>query len=526
MTGGKIQATGTRQAIYNGGRLEISGTSHLSAVTSQRAPLHNLATGTSIITGGTITSTGYYGIENLGSLTIGEKDGTVVNTPVIKGETYGVYTTPTFLYYDGFIEGKTDAVNNENLIDDIESGTEILHAMDGSYKKISLGLKITITFNANGGNVNEASREIGRGNQIGSLPVPYRVGYDFDGWYTEANGGTEVLSTTVFNNDDEIFAHWIEALIYVAEIDGTQYETLQDAVDAVDRDNVKKVINILKNVENESITILSNKNIELDIGSHTITATSGTMFDNYGTLAIKNGTILRNGSNDQNRVIQNRNTGTLIISGGDIKSNVYQVIRNYGTATITGGKIWATTNVDQGIINNENGGRLTISGGQVIGTLRQAIYNDGGTLTITGNVSLTNGSGVTTNRACVQNHRGTTTISGGTITSPATNYPAVLNETTMTITGGNIKSTAQNGVNNTGTLTIGQKDGNINTSSPSISGIINGLNNTGTFKFYDGTIRGITNSINGNVSEIEDNSTRVDDTELFEGTTYQRTYLQ
>ena len=527
MSGGRIIATGLRQAIYNAGVVNISGDAYLSATTSERAPLQNLLGGTATITGGTILSTGFYGIENLGTLTIGNKDGTVnASSPLIKGETYGIYTTPTFDFYDGSIEGKTDAVNDESLIDDIETGTEILHAMDGSYKKISLGLKIIITFNPNQGTVNEPSREISRGTAIGPLPTPIRSGYDFVGWFTAASGGTEVLATTTFNNNDEIFAHWEEHHNYVAQIGSTKYEALQDAVDDVATDNNKVVITVLADIDNENIIVRSNQNIEFDIGSYTLSNTEGTIIDNYGTIEIKNGKIIRNGTNDQNRVIQNRSGGHITISGGEIKSINFQVIRNYGTMTITGGKIWGTTAVDQGIINNENGSTLTISGGQVIGTKRQAIYNDGGTLTITGTVSLTNGSGITANRACVQNHRGTTTISGGTITSPATSYPAVLNESTMTIVGGTITSNSQNGVNNTSSLTIGIKDGNIDSSSPTIMGYTYGVNNTSTFKFYDGTIKGISNSINGSIAEMEDNSTRVDDTETISGNTYHITYLQ
>ncbi len=527
MTGGRVVATGIRQAIYNGGIVNISGNAYLSAVTAERAPLQNLITGTANITGGTIISTGYYGIENLGTLTIGTKDGAVnSSSPLIKGETYGVYTTPDFDFYDGIIEGKTDAVNDEQLIDDIETGTEILHARDGAYKKISLGLKITITFNANGGSVSEVSREISRGTAIGALPTPTRTGFIFLGWFTAQSGGAEVTANTVYNNDDEIFAHWEEYYHYAAKINNTKYELLQDAVNAVSNDNVKVTITILDNITDENIVVAAGKNIELDIGSYTISNTSGMIIDNYGTVEIKNGKILRNGTNDQSRVIQNERTGRLIISGGDIKSNVYQVIRNYGTATITGGKIWATTNVDQGLVNNEDGATLTVTGGQIIATKRQAIYNDGGTLTISGNPSFTNGSGIAANRACVQNHRGTTTISGGTFTSPATAYSAVFNEATMTITGGTIKSTGQNGVNNTATLVVGVKDGTINASSPSITGVGYGLNNTSSFKYYDGTIRGVTNSINGSVDEIEDSSTRIDGTEDIEGVTYQSTHLE
>ena len=524
MSGGRILATGSKQAIYNGGYVELSGSAYLSATSNQRAPLHNLANSTAVILGGTITSTRFYAIENLGSLTIGEKDGSVdKTTPLIKGETYGVNTTLGFNFYDGAIEGKTDAVNDETLISDIETSTEIIHTVDGSYKKIILGVKVNITFDPNGGNVSELSRQIDKGDVIGPLPTPIWANHNFDGWFTL--GGTQVTENTTINEDTDLIAHWTEVL-YAATINDTGYATLQAAINDVPTNNTKVVVKMLKNISDENILVAANKNIEFDFQNYTLSTTSGIVIDNRGTIEINNGHIIRNGTNDGNRVIVNRSSGTINISGGEIKSNPHQAIQNYGTVNITGGKIWLSTSADQGAINNENNSRMTISGGQILGTLRQAVYNDGGTLTITGNASLSNGNGVSTNRACVQNVRGTVTISGGTISSPATAYPAVLNNSTMTITGGTITSTQFNGINNGGTLVIGVKDGNISTSSVTVVGRKIGVNNTNSFKFYDGTIKGVDSSINGTIAEIETNSTRVDGTEVIDGLTYNTTHLE
>ncbi len=43
------------------------------------------------------------------------------------------------------------------------------------------------------------------------LPTPTRDGYTFKGWYTEAEGGTQVTNSTTFtarNNDTTLYAHW------------------------------------------------------------------------------------------------------------------------------------------------------------------------------------------------------------------------------------------------------------------------------------------------------------------------------
>lgn len=528
MSGGKIMTTGTKQAIYNnGGLVEISGNAYLSSTSDQRAVITNLTGGRVTITGGTIKSTGFSGIDNSGNLTIGVKDGNISKTtPSIQGLTYGVNATTSFNYYDGVIKGQTNAINNESLVSDKETGTYLLHSMENSYKKVVLGVPVIVTFNPNGGTVTEGTREVDIGSEIGILPIPTRNGFDFMGWFTDPDYGTEVLSDTIINSAITLYAHWEVSHVYVANVNGTDYEVLQDAVNTVPTNNTKVVITILHDIDNENIVVRNNQKIEFDIGSYTISNTSGIIIDNSGTIEIKNGKLIRNGANDQKRVIYNRSSGNVTISGGEIKSNAHQAIQNYGTLNITGGKIWVATSVDQGVINNENNGILNVSGGEIVGTKRQAIYNDGGTLTISGNPTLSNGYSATANRACVQNHRGTTTISGGTITSPSTSYPAVLNESTMTITGGTITSSAQNGVNNTSNLTIGVKDGNINTSAPTIRGTTYGVKNTSTFKYYDGTIKGVSASINGTVTEIEDNSTRVDGTEVIDNVTYQTAHLE
>lgn len=67
---------------------------------------------------------------------------------------------------------------------------------------------VTITFNANGGTVDEPSRTVPYGRQIQRLPLPVRPGQAFDGWFTAATGGTEVTKTTIATVSIEVFARW------------------------------------------------------------------------------------------------------------------------------------------------------------------------------------------------------------------------------------------------------------------------------------------------------------------------------
>jgi len=55
----------------------------------------------------------------------------------------------------------------------------------------------TVTFEVGGG-VNPPTRDVIYGEPYGSLPIPFRTGYTFDGWYTAPDGtGTQVTSITI-----------------------------------------------------------------------------------------------------------------------------------------------------------------------------------------------------------------------------------------------------------------------------------------------------------------------------------------
>ena len=66
----------------------------------------------------------------------------------------------------------------------------------------------TVIFNANGGTVGESSRTVDHDNAIGTLPTPTRSGYRFDGWFTDANGGTQISAEEIITEYKFFFAHW------------------------------------------------------------------------------------------------------------------------------------------------------------------------------------------------------------------------------------------------------------------------------------------------------------------------------
>ena len=459
MSGGRIETTGNRQAIYNdGGTLRISGDAYLSSTSNQRACVHNLNGGTVTIAGGTIISTGQNGVENAGTMIIGTEGGGVSTTsPVIRGNTYGIKATNSFDFYDGRISGKTLAIDNDNKVSNIESNYVLFHKVESisgaNYKSVYLTHEpYIVTLNAMGGTVDPSTIQVEPGNPVGMLPTPTRLGFVFDGWYDDEIDGNEVDANTIVSGSTYFYAHWIDESTYmVARIGNTEYRTIEAALDAVPN-NTQTTVTVIRNLTT-NITIDAKKNVILDLTGVTLT-------------------------NDTH----------------------YSVITNNGTLTIINGTI-NTDSVDAAAVNNEKGGTMIINGSTITATgLRQAVYNDKSTLTITGNAHLTSSA---PERGTVQNQ----------------------SKSTMTITGGTIISTSQQAVKNEGTLTIGTKDGSISVTTPDMRGATYGVTSTGTFKYYDGVIKGITDSISGTISEIETNASRVNTTEVIEGNNYHKTYL-
>lgn len=64
----------------------------------------------------------------------------------------------------------------------------------------------TVTWNANGGAASESSRQVQKGQPVGTLPTWSRSGYTFNGWYTAASGGSKISASTVINNNVTYYA--------------------------------------------------------------------------------------------------------------------------------------------------------------------------------------------------------------------------------------------------------------------------------------------------------------------------------
>lgn len=70
---------------------------------------------------------------------------------------------------------------------------------------------LTVTFDANGGNVKTSSKTVTSGSTYGSLPTPTRDYYVFKGWYTSVSGGAKKTASNIVRTtkDQTLYAHWV-----------------------------------------------------------------------------------------------------------------------------------------------------------------------------------------------------------------------------------------------------------------------------------------------------------------------------
>lgn len=67
-----------------------------------------------------------------------------------------------------------------------------------------------VTFDANGGSVDQTSKIVYMGQKYGALPAPSLQYFAFKGWYTAPTGGIQITADTVVNTkvNHTLYAHW------------------------------------------------------------------------------------------------------------------------------------------------------------------------------------------------------------------------------------------------------------------------------------------------------------------------------
>lgn len=133
--------------------------------------------------------------------------GTVDRTSasVFYGQKYGELPVPARENYT-FLGWFTAAEGGNKVTSDISVNSLLNHTLYAQWSPN----KFVLNYNANGGNVSPANKELTYGDSYGSLPTPQRDYHNFVGWYTAAEGGTRVSESTTPSSasDVTIYAHW------------------------------------------------------------------------------------------------------------------------------------------------------------------------------------------------------------------------------------------------------------------------------------------------------------------------------
>ena len=134
-------------------------------------------------------------------------DVSTTNKTVYYGQDYGELPTPTRENYifDGWFTSADGGTY-------ITADTTVTALVNQTLYAHWTPKKFNVTFDANGGNVSVAAKELSYGDNLGELPIPIRDYHRFDGWYTEIDGGIKVSESIIPDVAENItiYAHWSE----------------------------------------------------------------------------------------------------------------------------------------------------------------------------------------------------------------------------------------------------------------------------------------------------------------------------
>lgn len=446
--------------------------------------------------------------------------------------TYGEMPTPirSGYHFDGWYtekDGGTKVDANTSV------ATKEAHTLYARWSEA----KYNITLDANGGNLANATKEVTYNSPYGTLPTPNRAGYDFDGWFTEKDGGTKIEASTVVTavEPHTLYAHWTahEHCICGGSIstgDHTGHTPVSyqnwNGKDAISYTNKTAYVYLSQNVTFNSNLVVDGTTLYLCLNGKTF-ASNGTnkiTVNNGGRLVLcdcAGGGTIRGATKGWGGSCVYLYQSTLDIFGGKITGG--KVSGNGGGAialddskcvlNIYGGEISDNNGKNSGgaiFLNNKDkkGGTVNMYCGTIANntaTNGGVIYSAcGGTVnlvggTITGN-NATNGDGGVINMA-----GGTVTISGAKLTGNSTSQYGgavyLYNGVTATMTGGEISNNHAGkeggAVHVYGTSTFNLSDGKITGNSSVDGGAIYLNREPSVLNMSGGVISGNTATGNG-----------------------------
>lgn len=193
--------------------------------------LSSTATSASYQPGGSITLTAsdiLYAVWKANTYTVSYNANGGSGAPSNQTKTYGVTLTlsntkPT---RTGYTFSAWNTAQNGSGTSYAPGGSYTANAAVTLYAQWTVNTYV-VTFDAQGGSVTPASKSVTYGQPYGSLPVPVRAGYRFDGWFTAATGGTQVTAETVVTvtSAQTLYAHWtVQSIVHVKGADGAMHD--------------------------------------------------------------------------------------------------------------------------------------------------------------------------------------------------------------------------------------------------------------------------------------------------------------
>ena len=305
------------------------------------------------------------------------------------------------------------------------------------------------------------------------------------------NRGTLTLNSTsslnilnIFQTSSSLFSFVLfntTSATTILNTNASLYNYNDISGNGTDQYNYVVSTNGLLNIVGGSID--SGSSLGIDINSGVLVSHS------LGRVVMSSGAIESDGNAIMNYLGDNLSTPVVSISGGIIASNKsYAIWSRHGNIQVSGGTL-SSNNNDNYTISNNGTSILTISGGTISG----GIYN-------ISTLNISNGT-INSNikKAGVYNE-GTVNVSGGDITSTGSDGNAHgiwCTHGNVTVTGGTVKSGRHGIFANACTITVGDNDGELNPTVPTImstqtsgsyySGVsyINSV-----FNYYDGILKG------------------------------------
>ena len=379
--------------------------------------------------------------------------------------TYGEMPTPirSGYHFDGWYTEKDGGtkVEETTIMSSRAAHTLYAHWSEAKYN---------ITLDPNGGNLANATKEVTYNSPYGELPTPNRAGYDFDGWFTEKDGGTKIEASTVVTavEPHTLYAHWTahEHCICGGSIstgDHTGHAPVSyqnwNGKDAISYTNKTAYVYLSQNVTFNSNLVVDGTTLYLCLNGKTF-ASNGTnkiTVNNGGRLVLCDcaggGTIrgatkgwggscvylyqstldIFGGKITGGKVSGNGGGGAIALDdskcvlniyGGEISDNngknsggaifLNNKDKKGGTVNMYGGTIANNTATNGGVIYSACGGTFNLSGGTISGNTA----NNGGVVYATsgGVVNLTLSGGTISGNKATNGDGGVINIAGGTVT--------------------------------------------------------------------------------------------------------------